>query len=172
MDAPVSATIANARALAQELVNLENRADELNQEQKALQHRYNAIRMVELPAILHELELTSIGIGNHTIALTTQVEASLSKDPERRAKALDWLSKNGHSGVLKQALIADLPKGDDAAAMMAVDALNALGFPARVDYSVHPQTYKALAREIVRSGQVAPLELLGIYIGNIAIVER
>jgi hypothetical protein len=171
VDAPVAATIPNARALALELVSIENRIEEVNRELKALKGRHNQIRMVELPSILNELELTSIGVGNHTITLTTLVDATLSKDPERRTAALDWLHRNGHGGVLKQSLIANLPSGDDVAAMQAITALDDIGLNAYIDRSIHPQTYKALAREIVRSGQVAPMELLGIFVGNIAVVE-
>ena len=170
-DTPVAATIPNAKRLAEEFVRVEAKIAELNQELKALDSRRNHIRMVALPNILHELELTSIGVGNHTISLVTHVDASLSKDPERRQAALDWLSANGHGGIIKQNLIADLPKGDDATANMVIDVLGGLGISSTIEQNIHPQTYKAMAREIVRNGEVAPLDTLGIFIGNMAVVE-
>lgn len=168
---PVAATIPNAKKLAKELVDIMDRIGLIKEEQAQLELRRNHIRFVELPSVMNELEIESLGVDNHVITMTVNIQASLPKDPEKRTATLDWLNAHGHGGSIKQEIAADLPKGDDATAQLALEKLQEIGVPARLETSVHYQTYLAIAREIVRSGEVAPLDMMGIFIGQMAVVE-
>jgi hypothetical protein len=168
---PLPATLPNIRSHAQRLVEIETRLEELALSNKELIAERNHLRQVELPRMLQELELTSIGVGNHVVELQTQIEASLPKDPAKRLAALTWLIANGHGGTVKRLLTLDLPKNNDALVEQAVDVLEAISLTPTVDYTVHHASYKALCREIVRSGQPAPLDDLGVFVGKIAEVK-
>lgn len=170
--APPAATLDNIRQQASRLVDIENTLEEMKTLTAQLTTERHHIRQVELPRMMQELSLTSVGIGNHKVELAVLVEASLPKDPAKRMKALSWLIQHGHGGAIRRLLSVDLPKDNDALVEQAVDVLESISLTPTVDHSVHPQSYKALCREIVTSGEAAPLEDLGIFVGQIAKVEQ
>lgn len=167
----LASTLANVKAYAAELVSIEDELNELKARTQTLTTRRTLVRSAELPRMMQELELTVIGVGNHVVELTTQIEASLPKDPDKRLKALKWLHDNGHGGALKSILEMELPSDNDALVEQATDMLESLSLHPTLRHSIHHQTYLALCREIVRSGKPAPMDDLGIFIGKIAKVE-
>jgi hypothetical protein len=163
--------ISEVKRVAARMIELDQRLADLNNQLAAVTSERDEIRLVELPRMMDELEIDNIGVGNLQVSIVSQVEASLPKDPAKRERALNWLYKHGHKGAIKRKMNLDLPNDNDAVEMQIQEFLDGLSITPVVEHGIHFQTYKALCREIVRSGEVAPLEDLGIYIGRIAKVD-
>lgn len=158
-----------------ELVQCEADLVHAEEEVKRLKKLREDLRIKELPELFFKLGITMLGgIDGTNCVLRKEplIQATLSKEPESREKAINWLVDNKHGGSVKRSLSLDLPKGDAVAEHKVVAAILALakkGYNLKpvVTYDVHYQTYLALCKRLVQSGSVIPLDVLGIYVGSI-----
>lgn len=91
---------------------------------------------------------------------------------ENEAAAYMWLRRNGHGGIIKAQIVADLGKCDDKLAKKALAALQKAGIStARAKETVHWQTLGALVRELLAEGVNVPLQTLGIQMWKQADVK-
>ena len=161
---------------AADLIACEDQIEETENQLKILKEQQRKLRLEELPQIMFEQAMTSIGVlvGNHNVIVQIEplVNASLPKDPDRRAKALQWLVDNQLGGNIKRNLEVELPKGNEVMEHLVIDALSELGLEASIDATVHHSTYSSLCRKLVESEKIIPKDVLGIYVANIARVIK
>lgn len=165
----VAALVAKATALCKELV-----ADE-----EAIAKKKAALRNIThrlLPEMMDEagmLEFTSV--DGFEIRVSDKVYASLPKDPERNAKALDWLRKAGLEWIIKPTITVQFPAGQEAASEAWFQGLrkrpDAPDKIARVD-DVHPSSLAAAIRARLEKGLPIPFEDLGAYVERVATIKE
>lgn len=106
---------------------------------------------------------------NATIRLTSVVSAKIPK--KRQEEAMQYLNSMGYGDQLIKAGVTVLfRKGEYQEAVEFSKGLKEDGFTVEVKESVHGQTLKAWVKENVPKGIQLDLDLLGVYVGNRAIV--
>jgi hypothetical protein len=170
MSLPLASTLPNVQAQGARLVEVETEIAELNRRVEQLKAESNHLRTVEIPRMMSELDIQFIGIGNRVLKMVTKVRASLPTDPARREETINWLHSHGHGGIIKRSIVAMI---DDNLELQhrVLETLGQEGLNAQANYAIHHSTYTALAKTLVRSGEPAPLERMGIHSFREAEVE-
>lgn len=161
--------------LAKKLIEADMRVADAEAELSKLKADRERLRRFQIPELMMELGLDSFSADNHSLTMTTSVTATLPKDPDKRAAAIDWLVNNGHGGIIKRTLTVELPKGDAVAEAVLIDAVHeaAPDLHPDVAYNAHHSTYAALMRGLVKKGALLPTDMLGVSIENLAkVVEK
>lgn len=168
------ASLDSVKALGAQLVQVELDLTAAEATVTRLKQLREEIRIRQLPAQMFELGIDSLGVGNRVLEREPLIQASLPKDPEPRAAAINWLVDHQHGGVIKREVVVALPKGDAATEHKVLAAIRAAapGIEAAVGYDIHYQTYLALCKRLVKSGAVIPLKALGIFVGSIVRIQE
>ena len=95
------------------------------------------------------------------------------KDPEKQAdmeerkeKGLSWLDQNGMGDVIKNNIIAILPRGEQDLAKKVSEILFDLKVAHVRDESVHAMTLVATLKDALRNGKNVPFETFAITTGT------
>lgn len=168
------ATLENVHVRAERLVALERELNDLAETEKKLKKERERLRIRELPEMMAELKMTSIGINNRVVAIEPLIQATLPKEPDKLVLAIEWVEDAKEGGCVKRALELDLPKGDAVMEQRVIDALLAVDprLSPRVTPTIHHSTYTALCKRLVRAGVDLPKDLLGVFVGSIARVQE
>lgn len=171
---PVIGSLDEVKAKAARLVAIEAELANMAKREQDLKKERERIRTSELPSMMFQLEITSIGVSNRTVLIGPNIQASLPKDADKRDVALKWIIDAKEGGIIKRSLELDLPKGDAVIEHRIVDALRKVhsSLNPRIEASIHHSTYVALARRLAASGKPFPADVLGIFVGQIAWVEE
>lgn len=156
------------KELAVKQLELEAKKDKLSED---LKENNIAIEVVrggpgqegELPAAMQEAEIEEFTLGNGAcIAVAINYSMpSMAADSEKRQPMIDWLEKNGHSGMVKNAVTVLFEKGDKR--IEELEAFLELQKMAHDKFSsVNAQSLKALIKGLLEDGDDVPLEELGI----------
>lgn len=163
---------------ARRLVTIEDRLEELADEEKQLKEEQRLIRIFQLPEALFELEISPpiIGVGNRVVEVEPLITAALPPvdQPEMRQKALNTVIDLGLGGNIKYTLEIDFPKGDAITEAKVIDAINAVSadLKPRVNATIHHSTYTAMIKRLINAGKVIDRTVLGVFVGNIARVRK
>lgn len=87
-----------------------------------------------------------------------------------RNVAFAWLRDQGHSGIIKCEVSAMFGAGEVELAQRTAKVIRDTGIPCEVSESVHPQTLKAFARELLGQGGNLP-ESFSVYTGARATIK-
>lgn len=95
------------------------------------------------------------------------------KDPEKKAdlearkeEGLKWLDKNGLGDVIKNNIVAILPRGGNELAKEVSEFLAEKQVPYVREESVHSQTLTATLKDALRNGKNVPTETFAITTGT------
>jgi hypothetical protein len=109
-------------------------------------------------------------------SLPSKTSIEQCKDPERKidleekkGRGLKWLDDNGMGDVIKNNIVAILPRGGNDLAKEISDYLSDKQVPFAREESVHAMTLVATLKEAMRNGKNVPLEVFSVTTG--AIVE-
>jgi hypothetical protein len=170
---PVSRLLAQLAVLTERIAKGETLLATLKQQAQTILTR-------DLPDALKALGVQAVTLDDGTVVkMVEMVQTNISA--ERRVAAHAWLEAHGHGGVIKREASLTLPKGDEGASMVRELAKVAatLGVPLDVSENVHPQTLKALVREILaqETGQTPveqrlPRETFGVFVVEMAEIKR
>jgi hypothetical protein len=174
VEEPPENDLEDVKRLAKELVHKEAQIEEAEALIAKLKQEREEIKRRSLPELMQELGISAVSADNRICKLKETVFASLPSEPTLKAAAMNWLVQNGHGGIIKRELKIDLPKGDAHTEEVVREAIikAAPELFLDVQQKVHANSYKALARQLVKEGQVFPQDLLGVYILLTAEVEE
>ena len=82
----------------------------------------------------------------------------------REPPALDWLRQNGLESVIKNQVITEFGRGQNAAANELANAARRLDAEVKRKMYVHPSTLAATIRELLQKGVDVPLEMFGAIV--------
>jgi hypothetical protein len=189
-DPEASASLDLLKDRASRLSQVELLIEEQEAELARLKEEKRKLSVETIPQMMFELEINSIGLGNidKVVELEPLILGSLpSADPknkwlveynrERREQIFNWLIDRQLGGNIKRTLEVDLKKGDAIQEHKVIDALAAVDptLNPRIESTIHHQTYSALCRRLIEeaydTGEVIPIDLLNIYVSNIARVK-
>lgn len=165
----------NLKRLAKDLVLIDMRIAEAEEELKRMKTDRERLRRFRIPELMTELGIDSVTADNHTCELVTDVTATLPKEPDRKDAAINWLVNHGHGGIVKRTVTVELPKGDAMAEAILLDAIHEAtpSLLPEVAYNAHHSSYAALMRNLVKKGELIPTETLNVNIERLAkVVEK
>lgn len=169
--AQAAPNLAEIKAVASKLVGLQAIKDGLEEQLKNISNELHTIKHDTLPSMMASAGLASIKLDDGaTIKVDDFCSGSLPKDPEKRQKALDWLVENDGEGIIKANVTLSFGKAELNNAKAVADRLKEDGYEPELVESVHPQTYAAFGRELIREGKTVP-DFLGLFVGRVAKVK-
>lgn len=145
---------------------------------KALNSSLQKLRIKTVPDLMQTLGVDEVTVGNRQISVKEDLIGSIPSgdpekgDPEKRAKAFDWLAKNDGAELIKNTVTITFGKGEEDLANKLASELMKKNYSVDVRKTVHPQTLLAWARERLRSGEKLALDILGLQPLRIAKVKQ
>lgn len=106
-------------------------------------------------------------------SLPSQSSIDRCKDPEKRAdlearklEGLEWLDKSGLGDVIKNNIVAILPRGNQELAKELAEILEQKQVSYVREESVHAMTLNATLKEQMKKGTNVPFETFGVITGT------
>lgn len=157
--------------IAREVGEKEKKISNLEQELKDRKKDLLKLTDEELPNILNELGLTSFKLEDGSSISVKQTYGASIK-VENRPAAYQWLRDNGYDDIIKNQIICVFARGEDEKANSFKETAEKEGYIPQQKTEIHPQTLRAFVKERVENGDEFPMELLGVYIGQRAMIRR
>lgn len=135
-------------------------SEEIAEAENALAKKKEVLKRIleeDIPEAMREQTLTKFDLSDgRKISLRDEVFASIkevSKD-----QALRWLKENEFGDIIKTQVISSFGKGEESkASKLAEKLLKQFGDEhISMNSTVHPQTLKALQRELMTKGETLP----------------
>jgi hypothetical protein len=168
--APQQEDLSKIAALADQQRTLEDRVKKGEEYLKQLKEELRNVQEVQLPDAMLQCGVREFKLENGLkISIKKFYQGKITDD--HRDEAFGWLKQNGHDDIIKNIVNMQFGKGEDSKASAVLELLQANGYVAVNEKSVHPMTLKAFIREMVESGADLPLETFGVYIGNKAEIK-
>lgn len=116
-----------------------------------------------IPEALAQLGLSGVTLDTgQKVFVEPQVYVDIKA--ENKPAAYRWMEDHGYGDLIKTEVSATFGRGEKMAACAAASLLEASGFEAESRETVHPQTLKAWAKDLLVSGTVLP-DVFGAYLG-------
>lgn len=159
------------------LSNLVRQVDDVNKEidmaeqhLKKLKQERQRLQTEAIPALMDEMGVDRLDVGDVSVSLKPFVSASIPQD--RRAEAHQWLRDNGLDDIIKNDVILSFGRGEDDAAHNIMLDLEQKGFHPESKTHIHAMTLKAFVRERVEKGLPIDLDMFGAYVAKTADIKR
>ena len=153
-------------------LSLQQRIQDLTEENKILNKKLTDMSMHELPDLFNEAQIDHVGLaaeGNqpaYDAKLSPYYHANIPAD--RASEAFAWLDANGHGDLIKNVITIELGRGDNETAKKVMAALKKLDVDYSTKLTVPWNTLTAFVREQVEKyNKIPPLDILGAVIGQI-----
>lgn len=182
---PSDSDAARLRKLGMELVTVDARISQLEQELTDAKARRNAIQMTEMPSLMEEIGQDRIGLPDAyehgaDLELRPYYHANIAKDwePERQDAAFDYLQSREAGDLVKSAMVISAGRGDlekmQRLQQRVVQMFAELELEAQLtmDLSVPWNTLTAYVKEQIEGGEVLDLEVLGATVGQTVKIKK
>lgn len=131
-----------------ELLDLQDKIDKISVLLQDTQAQASEIANKELPKMMGDLQMTSIGLRDGmTLELTDKLIGSLPKEPAARAKAFEIIEEREGGDIIKSFLTVGFSKSEYDKAQALQEELKERELPAELEISVNHQTFLAWAKE-------------------------
>lgn len=158
-------------ALAARQIKIEDDIAKCNSILATATKELDRIRTQLLPAALTACGLTEIHLTDGSAVIIAKIiRASIPK--AKQTEAFEWLVDNDHGDLIKHIVSARFDREQDEEARAVFALLENMGLDPEDKKSVHANTLSAFVREQTRDGNDVPDDLLGVYRGDVAKVER
>lgn len=158
--------------MAKDAIALQAAIDQMELDVKAAKSALHILRSIRLPAAMAACSMDEATFDGITLKAKDFVSGSLTKDPEQREKAINWLVANGAGGLLKTVITASFGRSEKEDADRALAVLKEAGVAADAEVSVHAGTLCAFARQRLADGENVEAELLGLYVGRVVEIKE
>ena len=167
------ATVERFNALIKEAEDLNSQLIELDATYSQLLSRYNHIVATEMPQLMLELQTTEWVNENGTrVRIKDFIAGSLPKEPDARAKAIEWLEENGGKELIRSELVVPFSKSQHNAALAITDDIKKQGYGAELTSNVNAKQLQALGNAKLKAGEDLPLKLLGLFHDRVATIDH
>jgi len=131
-----------------ELLDLQDKIDKISALLSDTQAQASEIANKELPKMMGDLQMTSIGLRDGmTLELTDKLIGTLPKEPAARAKAFEIIEEREGGDIIKSFLTVGFSKSEYDQAQALQEELKERELPAELEISVNHQTFLAWAKE-------------------------
>jgi len=176
LDAADALTEVDAKT-TKSLSNLVRQVEELNKELdiaeqhlKKLKQEKHKLQTDAIPALMDQMSVDRIDVGDVSVTLKPFVSASIPQD--RRAEAHQWLRDNGLDDIIKNDVILSFGRGEDDTAHSIMLDLEQRGFHPESKTHIHSMTLKAFVKERVEKGLPIDLDMFGAFVAKTADIKR
>ena len=156
---------------AAQLRFLELKKEELEQELAETKKAITLLSERDLVQLFSETNLSSLTLdadGNYPAMKFDKTTFYNAKIPEEKeAEAFAWLHDNGHADIVKTEIKLSFGMRERQQAERLEKALAAKNYDYNSKLGVHPATLKAFAKSEIEAGHALPMDVLGIYVGEI-----
>lgn len=151
--------------IAQTARDIQAAAQAVSDAQEELTRAQNHLRTLEettLPSLMETAGQTELTTADGLVVKIADIMRG-QPSKENAPAAFAWLRKNGHGGIIKSKIEADLGRASEETIQKVSEAMREAGFRPSLNEGVHWQTLGALVRELMEKGDAVPLPLLGIH---------
>lgn len=144
------------------------KADEKLKEEKA---KLRGIAERDIPALMDQCGVSEFATTTGLkLKIKRLIRASISK--ANLLKAVAWLDKHGHGGLVKRNVSIDFTRQQEEEAKGLADELREKGFEnVATKHAVHAGTLSAWVKERRSNGEAVPEKLLGVSEHTVAKIE-
>lgn len=175
MQVPTDDELRSVAELAASQVQLEDHIEDAEQLVRQLKADLDHVSKELLPAALKEAGSNGFTMSNgFEVKVSKIVTANIAAKwaAERREAAFSWLTENGFGDIIKHKVTATFGREEGEKALATVKELARLGVVAKDKLNVDHGTLGAFVREQTEQGNAVPDDLLGVYRGEVAKIER
>jgi len=159
---PSNAALSEVSDLVAQLIAVEDEVAIAENELSAKKEQLRLLSEERVPVAMDELGLEKVTLtSGEQVAVKRQLRASIPK--ARLAEGLAWLRGNGHDDIIKNQVIAEFGRGEDARATELLENLRRGEYVATAKMTVNHQTLGATVRELTEEGVEVPHDILGVY---------
>ncbi len=156
--------------LVRQLESVVNDIDQAELHIKKLKQEKNRLAMEAIPAVMDEMHVNRLDVGEVSVTLKPFVSASIPQD--RKQEAYQWLRDHGLDDIIKNDVILSFGRGEDNEANKIMLDLENQGLHPEAKTHIHSSTLKAFVRERVENGQPIDLDLFGAFVARTANIKR
>jgi hypothetical protein len=163
----------NTKALSNLVRQLEVVVSDLDEAElhiKKLKQEKNRLAMEAIPAVMDEMDVTRLDVGEVSVTLKPFVSASIPVP--RRQEAYEWLRDHGLDDIIKNDVILSFGRGEDDQANKIMLDLEMQGMHPENKTHIHASTLKAFVKERVENGKPIDLDLFGAFVAKTADIKR
>ncbi len=158
--------------MAREAMALSEAIDRMEMDLKGAKAALHTLRSERLPTLMAAVSMDEGTFDGISLKAKDFVSGSLTKDPEKREKAINWLVANGAGGLLKTVITSSFGRSEKEEAERALALLKEAGIAADAEMTVHAQTLCAFARQRLADGEPLEADLLGLYVGRVVEIKE
>lgn len=164
--APASLALLNE--IADQTIELERAALQMEDDLKALKKTLQQMKTQRLPEMMATLGISECVREGWRIKISDFISGSLPSDPERRKKALDWLTAHDGESLIKTTVELSFGRSEHNLALSIAAGLREQGLSPDIDSGVHSATLQSFARQKLKDGSDIDTEVLGLFTGKVA----
>ena len=166
VDGPIVPTddkLAQIAKLGKEYVALNTEIEDLERYLTDKKKLFNRLSTEIIPEAMHSVGMTAFEIGNrYTIKVAPVLVVKLPK--ENVDTADQWLTANGHAGMVKHHLEVFVPKNIEENKLEDLKrGIEALDFEYSITKNIHYQTLNRWSREMEENGEIIPTDIFDVY---------
>ena len=168
-----NSTMQRMVSMMKEVVETETLVKELETNLVGLKSNLNLMKTQTLPDLMAEVGVSEFVLDETGVRLIVDdfVHGSLPKEPDKREKAIKWLTDHDGADMLRTEVLVEFDKNEHNMALSFIAECEERDLDPEVKTGVHPQTYVAHMRERLRNGEEVPLEMLGLFAGRVVKVK-
>lgn len=180
---PISAPkdLQQAVRFADEMQELEKRKLDLSLQMKAIDERYKQLQLELLPDIMLAIGVKKFSLSSGfiievkdfvrgSIPTLTQINQADDLDratlASRREQALTWLRAHNAESIIKNQVVAEFGKGQDADAKKLFAQISDAGFKVKCEEEVNFQTLNSYLKTELAAGHPVPQEPFDLFVGK------
>ena len=156
--------------LVRQLEDVVKQIDDVELTLKRLKQEKHRLSMEAIPALMDEMDVSRLDVGDVTVSLKPFVSASIPAD--RKEQAYQWLRDHGLDDIIKNDVVLSFGRGEDETANKVMLDLENKGFHPESKTHIHAMTLKAFVKERVESGKPIDLDLFGAFVAKTADIKR
>jgi hypothetical protein len=185
---PTSAKdLQQAVAYAEEMDSIQEKLAELEECAKEFKARFDKIQLELLPDLMMAIGVSKFTMENGKVIVVsdflrgsiptlTQIDKAEDNIKDililRRTAALSWLRKRNADSLIKNQVVAEFGKGQDASAKEIFTYIQTKGFKVKCEEEVNFQTLNSFLREQQKVGVTIPVVPFELFVGKKAELKK
>lgn len=170
LDMPDTKQLAQLSELCDEQLLLSKNIQTAEDLLKSLKQSLIAVSEQKIPDLMSELGLKTITLTDGTkLTINTIYRGNINKNNQYEAFA--WLRDNEFGDIIRHEVKVDLGKQEDKKAQELIELIVDAGYDPSDKEFVHWATLSAFIKEQIEEGEDIPMDTLGVYIVNKAVLK-
>jgi hypothetical protein len=150
--------------MVREMLDYEAREKELTEEAKQAGKRKRYYSEKAIPEALSALGLSGVTLDDGR-KVEVKPEIFVDIKEENRAVAHQWMESEGYGDLIRTVISCNFGRGERSHAQAVADLLSAAGYQAESKDTVHYQTLRAWAKDLLMQGILLP-DFFGAFLGS------